>query len=146
MELLNSLVDLSVAVYHVIVALIATIVPWTPLIAWVAFWTLAVDWVKLRVFILGGGWLGLLMMMFLAILGWGCIAPPESGSHFVLGLTLSNFVGKTVYVTALAVIALLCGSVQLSGVCGPLCDFTEDEPASGHEDPHGSAHAHGHAH
>ncbi|MGE0377016.1 MAG: hypothetical protein AB7Q45_16520, partial [Planctomycetaceae bacterium] len=73
---------------------------------------------NLRRVLLSGGWLGGLLIMLVAIVGWGSIAPPESGTHSLLGLTLSNFVGKTVYVTSLAVIALLCGSVQLSGLCG----------------------------
>jgi hypothetical protein len=104
------------------------ILPWTPLIAWVAFWTLAVNWVSLRRVLLSGGWIAVLLLMVVAIIGWGVIAPPESGAHHMLGLTLSNFVGKTVYVTALVVIALLCGSVQLSGLSGSLATFEEREP------------------
>ncbi|MFO0918596.1 MAG: hypothetical protein U0872_09810 [Planctomycetaceae bacterium] len=72
---------------------------------------------------------------------WGVIAPPATGSHYLLGLTLSNFVGKTVYVTALFTIMLLCGSVQLSGACGDWATFPE--PAA--EDDHGHGHdSHGH--
>ncbi|MBW3543742.1 MAG: hypothetical protein KY476_26135 [Planctomycetes bacterium] len=37
--------------------------------------------------------------------------------HRLLGLKVSNYVGKTVYVTALICIMLLCGSVQLAGCC-----------------------------
>ncbi|MBX3437167.1 MAG: hypothetical protein KF861_06735 [Planctomycetaceae bacterium] len=137
MELFDALWALLGALYDVVVALVAVVVPWTPLIAWVAFWSLAVNWVNLRRVLLSGGWVGVLLIMLMAVLGWGSIAPPESGRHVMLGLTLSNFVGKTVYVTALAVIALLCGSMQLSGLCGSLVCFN-DSPA---EDPH-DAHAH----
>ncbi|MGD9858063.1 MAG: hypothetical protein AB7U20_24220 [Planctomycetaceae bacterium] len=97
-----------------------------------AFWTLAVNWVNLRRVLLSGGWLGGLLIMLVAIVGWGSIAPPESGTHSLLGLTLSNFVGKTVYVTSLAVIALLCGSVQLSGLCGSLARVEEAPPEEVH--------------
>jgi hypothetical protein len=45
-----------------------------------------------------------------------------------VGLSLSNYVGKTVYVTALVCIMFLCGSVQLSGCCAACCRFEEDEP------------------
>ena len=66
--------------------------------------------------------------MVLTILVWGVVAPPELGAHNLQGLTVSNFVGKTVYVTAIVVITMLCGSVQLSGLCGRLCQFEEREP------------------
>jgi len=127
MELLHAIVDLLAALYQVVVALLASIAPLTPLLVWVAYWTLAVDWVKLRHFFLRGGWIVVLLLMFTAILTWGVIAPPESGTHSLLGLTLGNFVGKTVYVTAIVVITLLCGSVQLSGICGPLVRLQSDE-------------------
>jgi len=128
MELLQSLQELLTALSNVGTALIGLVLPWTPLIAWVAFWTLAVNWVNLRRVLLSGGWIAVLLIMFVTVIGWGVIAPPESGVHVMLGLTLSNFVGKTVYVTALAVIALLCGSVQLAGLCGNLAVFEEDQP------------------
>ncbi len=135
MPLLEALQQLLTAFYDLGAALVSTVVPWAPLIAWVAFWALAVNWVNLRRVLLSGGWVAVGLIMLMTILGWGSIAPPESGVHVVLGLTLSNFVGKTVYVTALAVIALLCGSVQLSGLCGPLVQFDEGgepEAASSH--------------
>lgn len=132
MELIYALQQLFVALYQVVTALVALVLPWTPLIAWVAFWMLAVNWVNLRRVLLSGGWIGVLLIMFLAVVGWGSIAPPESGSHALLGLTLSNFVGKTVYVSALAVIALLCGSVQLSGLVGAPSWFEEPAPEEVH--------------
>ncbi len=125
MPLLEALQQLLTAFYDLGAALIGTVIPWAALITWVAFWALAVNWVSLRRVLLSGGWVGAALIMLMTILGWGSIAPPESGTHIVLGLTLSNFVGKTVYVTALSVIALLCGSVQLSGLCGPLTHFDE---------------------
>lgn len=128
MPLLNSLVNLLTALYQVVAELVAAIAPLLPLLIWVAFWTLAVDWVKLRHYFLRGGWIALLLVMFTAILVWGVVAPPESGAHNLLGLTVSNFVGKTVYVTAIVVITLLCGSVQLSGICGNLCRFDSPGP------------------
>ena len=129
MDLLNSLVDLFAALYQVLVSLLTLVAPWAPLLCWIAFWTLAVDWVKLRQFFLQGGWSALLLGMFVTILVWGVVAPPESGAHFLFGLTVSNFVGKTVYVTGLVVITMLCGSVQLSGLCGRWAQFEDPEPA-----------------
>ena len=101
----------------------------------------AVNWTKLRLVLLQGGWIGLLLIGVVAVLVWGTVAPPPSGSHHLLGLTLGNFVGKTVFVTTLICIMFLCGSVQLSGACGKLCQFEEPavEPAH-HGGGHGDAH------
>ncbi len=56
----------------------------------------------------------MLLFGFAMILIWGVINPPPNGHHYLLGLTLSNFVGKTVYVTTLLAIMFLCGSVANS--------------------------------
>jgi len=78
------------------------------------------------------------LLGLMTVLVWGVIAPPEGGYHYLLGLKVSNFVGKTIYVTVLLVIMQLCGSVQLSGsVDRYLCLA---DPA-GEEDDHDS---HGH--
>jgi hypothetical protein len=119
------------------------LVPLIPLVVWVAFWTLAVNWTKLRSVLLQGGWIGLALIAVIAVLVWGTVAPPPSGAHHLLGLTLGNFVGKTVFVTTLVCIMFLCGSVQLSGACGSLCRF--DEPVAGtelHTDTHGHSDSH----
>ncbi len=85
------------------------------LVLWIAFWVGAVNWVRLRKILLEGGWTGIVLIGFMAVLVWGCIAPPEGGFHSILGLEVSNFVGKTVYVTGLICIMFICGSIQLAG-------------------------------
>lgn len=135
MDLLISLQNLLQALFDVGEEFFWLVLPLTPLVLWVAFWLFGVNWVKLRSVLLSGGAIGVLLIMFMAILTWGAIAPPESGRHAIVGLSLSNFVGKTVYVTALAVIALLCGSVQLAGLCGSLGEF-DDEPTDAVEHSH----------
>lgn len=132
-NLLDSFKQLFFSLVNIVGDLAALIVPWAPLIAWVAFWLLAVNWVKLRGIFLRGGWIGFVLLAFVMILVWGAVAPPVSGSHNLLGLKLSNYVGKTVYVTFLFCIILICGSVQLSGAVSPV--FPEDEP-----EPHGHGH------
>lgn len=142
LEVLSNLVALLAAVWQLVISVAALIVPWTPLIGWLAFWLFAVNWVKLRAVMLQGAWIAVLFFGFMAILIWGVIAPPEDGFHYFFGLTLSNFVGKTVYVTALITIMFLCGSVQLSGACGSWASFPEPEPEDSH---HGHGHDdHGH--
>jgi hypothetical protein len=116
------------------------LLPLLPLVVWVAYWTFGVNWTKLRSVLLQGGWVGLVLLGFLAVLVWGTVAPPAAGVHQFFGLTLGNFVGKTVLVTALICIMLLCGSVQLSGACGSWCQFDEPADDEHHHAPHGDSH------
>ncbi len=102
------------------------------------------NWTKLRSVLLQGGWVGLVLLGFLAVLVWGTVAPPAAGAHQFFGLTLGNFVGKTVLVTALICIMLLCGSVQLSGACGSLCQFEEPAEDEDHHAPHSDSHSDSH--
>ncbi|REJ73930.1 MAG: hypothetical protein DWQ34_02530 [Planctomycetota bacterium] len=133
MELLESLLNLLVAILEVLAALAKTIAPWWPLIAWVAFWSLAVNWVSLRKTLLSGGWIGLVLIGLMMILVWGCVWPPDAGHETIFGLKLSNFVAKTVWVTGLIVIMLLCGSVQLSGACDRYLNLEQPDPDAGHD-------------
>ena len=154
-ELLISLSDLIVAVWSLSKAVSALLLPWFPLAVWIGFWLCAVNWIKLReVLISKGGLLGVLLIGAVWVLIWGVVAPPESGSHFILGLTVSNYVGKLVYVTALFCLMFLCGSVQLSGCCNQWCEVTMPDPHAhgdhghgGHgHDAHSAGHTdHGHA-
>jgi hypothetical protein len=156
MNLFDSLVNVFQALLQLLATLALTIGPWWPLIAWIAFWTFAVNWVRLREFLLAGGWIGVLLIAVLMVLVWGIVSPPAEGAHHLLGLNVTNFVGKFMYVTALLVIMLLCGSVQLSGSVDRYLHFVEPEEdshnhghdAHGHDDHAGhAAHGHnGHAH
>lgn len=137
--LLDSLTALLQALAQVLAVLGEAIVPWWPLIAWIAFWTFAVNWVRLREFLLAGGWIGVLLIAVMTVLVWGVVLPPADGAHHLLGLNVSNFVGKFMYVTALLVIMLLCGSVQLSGSVDRYLHFAEPEDES-----HDQADAGGH--
>ena len=108
------------------------------LLAWIVFWTFGVNWVKLRETLLKGGCVALILVGVAAVLVWANIAPPAGGHHSLLGLQVSNYVGKTMYVTALYCIMFLCGSVQLSGCCAGCCRFEEDEPSE--SEPHTASH------
>lgn len=138
-QLLASLVEVAIAVWGLLLAILAVVSPWTPLLMWLAFWLFAVDWSRLWPVLARGGLIGVVLIGLMMTLIWGSIAPPTGGSHFILGLTLSNFVGKFVYVTALLVMMLLCGSAQLSGACGSWANFNEPELP---EDDHAHAAAH----
>jgi hypothetical protein len=146
MELLDSLVNVLYALAELLAALAGAVAPLWPLLAWIAFWLLAVNWQKLRVALLGGGWIGVVLIGLVMVLVWGTLAPPDV-QHSVFGLKLSNFVGKTVYVTGLLVLMLMCGSVQLSGLVDPYLNFAEPEPADhGHEPGHDQDGGHGNGH
>jgi hypothetical protein len=145
-ELINNFQALFSASWNLIITLLGMMLPWTPLMAWVAFWLLAVNWVKLREVMIVGGWIGVVLIGVMMVLVWGVVAPPTDGTHHLFGLNVTNFVGKTVYVTALFTIMFLCGSVQLSGACGKLAQFPEEVADDGHGDAHGGHDDHGHGH
>ena len=154
MPLLQALLNLLSALLEVLVATGAIILPWLPLIAWALFWALAVNWERLSAVMKSGAFLGVAMIALLAVLVWGCVAPPIDGHHYfeMLGvrLSVSNFTGKLVYVMGLVVIMFAAGSAQLAGMFEGLVCFAGDEEATddhghddhGHDDGHGSHDAH----
>lgn len=129
-SLVTNVVELFTAVWSIVLDLGAIALPWLPLVAWVAFWTFGVNWVRLRrILLVEGGWIGLLLLGAVSVLVWSTVAPPVGGHHELLGLTVGNVVGKTIYVTGLVVIAFLCGSVQLSGGAGVVEKFEQEDAA-----------------
>ncbi len=140
--LLDSLVNFLAAGWALIVEVYRLITSRVPLplilglLVWIVFWTFGVNWVKLRETLLKGGAVALVLIGLAAVLVWGTIAPPADGHHSLLGLEVSNYVGKTVYVTALICIMFLCGSIQLSGCCASCCRFEEDEDPDAHAPAH----------
>jgi len=156
-DLFSSLINVLWSLLAVVVNLVRVILPWLPLLAWVGFWTFAVNWAKAFPILRRGGFIGILLLMFVTVIVWGAVAPPVNGKHLMLGLSVSNYAGKFIYVTMLTCIALLCGSAQLSGAFGRLSEFPEepaeddhvhnghghDDHGRGHDDGHGG-HDHGH--
>lgn len=146
-DVLESSLTLLVDLYELVFSVGLLLLPWLGLVAWLAFWLLAVNWTKFRPLLVEqGGWIGLLLMGLVWILIWGVVAPPASGSYHLFNLTLSNFVGKTVYVTSLLCVMLLAGGAQLSGMCEGWLNFPPDvvdEPhAHGHESHGHDSHGH----
>ena len=138
MDFLNSLLDLILAIYHVIVNFAGLILPYAALAAWVVFWLLGVDWVKFRKVLAEGGVVGILLLALVIIMVWGLIAPPAGGVHDLGLVSVSNFVGKTVFVSSLFVIMFLCGAVQLSGACSCCANFSDEDEVA--EEPTANAH------
>jgi len=129
-QLLDSLLQLMIALWSTFYSLAVLVLQYAPLIAWVAFWLLAVNWVKYRHVLANGGWIGLILIGFVMVLVWGLVAPPQAGHHHFFGLRPSNFYGKMIYVTGLYVIMFLCGSLQLSGTVDSLTRFDEEEEST----------------
>lgn len=144
-DLLQALGQFGNSLASVFVALAAVLLPWTPLAAWIAFWLYAVNWQKLRLILAKGGWVGVVLLGLVAVLVWGTVAPTPLKAD-VFGLKVSNFVEKTVYVSALICIMFFCGSLQLSGFCGD-CAYLEEIPPADEHGGHGHGHNdHGHGH
>ena len=145
-DLFSSLINVIWSLLDVVVNLVRVILPWLPLLAWVGFWTFTVSLAKAFPILRRGGFIGILLLMFVTVIVWGAVAPPVNGKHLMLGLSVSNYAGKFIYVTMLTCIALLCGSAQLSGAFGRLGEFPE-EPADddhGHNSHGHDDHGHGH--
>lgn len=124
-QLLDSLLQFLQAGWDVLRSVFGLIEPnlglFVFLAAWIAYWLFAANWLELRRVLLGGGWVGLVLLGLVAVLVWGSVHPPVTMpdmKHNILGLKLSNYVGKTVYVTGAMCIMLICGSIQLSGLAG----------------------------
>ncbi|MEI7700222.1 MAG: hypothetical protein WCK86_10520 [Planctomycetia bacterium] len=143
-DLFSSLVNVLSALLNLVLSLVRVLIPWIPLLGWVGFWGLAVNWTKAFPVLRRGGLFGVLLLMLVSVLVWGSVAPPEGGKHYFLGLAVSNFTGKFIYVTMLTCIALLCGSAQLSGAFGRLAEFPEEPAEDDHG--HGDHGHHGHDH
>ncbi|RMG40875.1 MAG: hypothetical protein D6725_02610 [Planctomycetota bacterium] len=127
-QLLHAILQLVLGLWQLVIALLALVLPWTPLIAWIAFWTFAVDWTRLRDILLRGGWVVVALIALMAVLVWGTLSPPPQGTHSLLGLTVGNYAGKFVYVAGLVCLMFICGSVQLSGCCARCCPQPATEP------------------
>ncbi len=136
-RLVENFVTLLAALWGLLLSIGEIVLPFLPLLAWIAVWTFAVNWVRLRrILLFEGGWIGVLLLGVVAVLVWGTVAPPAGGHHDLLGMQVSNYVGKTIYVTALIVIASLCGSTQLSGAAGVVARFEEEDAAIQNAEAH----------
>jgi hypothetical protein len=125
-NLLQAIGQLAGSLLDVLGAALTVLGPWTPL----------------RELLLKGGWIGIFLLAFLAILIWGSVAP-QSGPSDIQGLKVSPFVGKTIYVSALVVLMFLAGSLQLSGFCSDWCQLALAPPPPA-DDHHGHGdHGHG---
>jgi len=138
--LFDSISQVGHSIWDLLGALLAVLLPWTPLAAWIVFWLFAVNWLKLRGILAKGGWVGLALVAIVVVLVWGNVSP-GNGSFDFFGLRISNFVEKTVYVSGMLVLMFLAGALQLSGFCAGCCPFNEPVQIAGIAD-HGAGESH----
>ena len=146
--LLEAISRVRSSFWELLVAMLAVLVPWTPLAAWIVFWLFAVNWIRLRQTLAKGGWVGLVLIGASMVLVWGSISS-GSGAFDFFGLRVSNFVEKTVFVSGLFVMMFLAGALQLSGFCAGCCQFNEPvliADTHGHDAGHGDSHSLGGEH
>ena len=67
-QLLDSLLQLMIALWSTFYSLAVLVLQYAPLIAWVAFWLLADNWEKYRHVLANGGWIGLILIGFVMVL------------------------------------------------------------------------------
>ena len=144
MELLYALKDFGQSLGELLSVAAGLILPWAPLALWVVFWLLAVNWTKLRVTLAPGAWLAIVLVAAIWILVWGSLDPAGAARHHFFGLSVSNFVEKTIYVSGLICIMFLSGALQLSGFARDWCDFEDPilladahDSHGGHDEHHG---------
>ncbi|WP_437193820.1 hypothetical protein [Planctomicrobium sp. SH527] len=141
MELVQSLLNVIMAMTSFVIVLSKTLFPWLPLGLWIAFWLFAVNWRQLYPVLSRGAGVGACLLSLLIVFVWCTLAEPANGTHNLAGLQVSNPVGKFVYVSNLIIIAMFCGSVQLAGTCGRWCNFDAQSPADKHKE-HEAKHPH----
>lgn len=113
-ELLNSLIELVLALVGVAFALLTLLKPVLPLLVWMAFWYLAVDWKRLRSTLGAGGWVvPVLVAAFVVAVR---IATAESATvKMPFGpATLSPTVAAVAWTSLMAALAMICGAAQIS--------------------------------
>src|SRR5689334_11124195 len=81
-----------------------------PLGLWCAWWLCCVNWPRAWPVLSRGGWIGVVLLMFVVTLAWSGISP---SSCPCLGfVTIPNFWWQLGYVSTLVVLALFCGWLQ----------------------------------
>jgi hypothetical protein len=110
---------------------LTVLLPWLPFALWCAWWLWCVNWKHAWPVLAHGAWVPVALLVLVAALAWSRIAP----SAISLGLfTLPNFWWQLLAVTALVLVALLCGFIQ--GKLGWTPAEVDFHPASTDHDHH----------
>src|SRR5258708_7917702 len=108
--LFDSLTQVGHSIWDLLGALLAVLLPWTPLAAWIVFWMFAVNWLKLRETLAKGGWVGLALVATVVVLIWGSVSPGD-GTFDFFGLHVANSFENTVSLSAMVAILSLSGAL-----------------------------------
>jgi hypothetical protein len=107
-----------------------------PVGLWCAWWLFCVDWRKTWPVLARGGWLGVVLLLFVITLAWSGISPTSCNCLRVV--TIPNFWWQLGYVSTLTALALFCGWLQAQfGWVPPEVAF---DPPAHHDHGHGGHH------
>jgi hypothetical protein len=136
-ELFDTLWQLVVALFNLVVELLRLGLTWSLLLAWVAWWTFAVDWQKTWKVLKQGAWAPLVLLAVTGAFVWSRIAP-DRWNCFNL-LLVPNFWWQLLAVGLLLGLTLFCGWLQ--GVFGwTPAEVSLEPPAPTAHDHHAAHH------
>jgi hypothetical protein len=132
-ELLDTLWQLVVVLFNLVVDLLRLGLSWSLLLAWVAWWTFGVDWQKTWKVLAQGAWVPLVLLAVMCAFVWSRIAPSKWG---LMDMVVPNFWWQLGGVGILVGLTFFCGWLQ--GLChwAP-AEISLDPPApTGHDQHH----------
>jgi hypothetical protein len=108
-ELLDTLRQLAIVLFQLLVDLLRMGLTWSLLLFWVAWWTLAVDWRKTWKVLAQGAWVPLVLISVMAAFVWSRI---DAQKWNFFDLVVPNFWWQVGAVGLLVGLTLFCGWVQ----------------------------------
>ena len=133
-ELLTDLLRVLYDLLQIVLVLLQMAFVVLPVGLWCAWWLWCVNWKKAGPVLAAGGWLPVVLLMFISALAWSRISP---ATFNWLGFPIANGLWQLGIVTGLTLLAFFCGWVQ--GRLG----WT---PAEVSFEPPAPEHGHGHGH
>jgi hypothetical protein len=109
-ELFNTLWQLVVVLFTLVVELLRLGLAWSLLLAWVAWWTFGVNWQKTWKVLAQGAWVPLVLLSATGAFVWSRIAP--SKFNLLNLVVLPNFWWQLLGVGLLMGLTLFCGWLQ----------------------------------
>jgi hypothetical protein len=109
-ELFNTLWQLVVVLFTLVVELLRLGLAWSLLLAWVAWWTFGVNWQKTWKVLAQGAWVPFVLLSATGAFVWSRIAP--SKFNLLNLVVLPNFWWQLLGVGLLLGLTLFCGWLQ----------------------------------
>jgi hypothetical protein len=130
-ELLNSLVQVMVALGELLWEVVSLLAPWSLLIAWIAWWLWAVNWKRAWAALADGAWAPVVLLMILVARVWASLDASEVNLFYIM--TVPSFWWQLGAVGLVVGLTLFCGWLQIALGWGPVEINLEPPPvASAH--------------